>query len=114
MTAVTRMVNFIRAKGLNHCQFKSFLGECGSEYADVPYHTEVRWLRREKILNRCFELREEIFQFLESKGQDKAVLRKQEFLCELAFMCDITSLLAEPAASGTGAYQHRRYQCVAN
>uniref|UniRef100_A0A3P8RHG8 Uncharacterized protein n=1 Tax=Astatotilapia calliptera TaxID=8154 RepID=A0A3P8RHG8_ASTCA len=91
MTAVTRVVNFIRAKGLNHRQFKSFLEECGSE--DVPYHTEVRWLSRGKVLNRCFELREEIFQFLESKGQDTAELREQEFLCELAFMCDITSHL---------------------
>ncbi|CAI5691491.1 unnamed protein product [Oreochromis niloticus] len=93
MTAVTRVVNFIRAKGLNHRQFKSFLEECGSEYGDVPYHTEVRWLSRGKVLNRCFELREEIFQFLESKGQDTAELREQEFLCELAFMCDITSHL---------------------
>uniref|UniRef100_A0A3P9DNK1 SPIN-DOC-like zinc-finger domain-containing protein n=1 Tax=Maylandia zebra TaxID=106582 RepID=A0A3P9DNK1_9CICH len=91
MTAVTRVINFIRAKGLNHRQFKSFLEECGSE--DVPYHTEVRWLSRGKVLNRCFELREEIFQFLESKGQDTAELREQEFLCELAFMCDITSHL---------------------
>lgn len=90
MTTVTQVVNFIRAKGLNHRQFKSFLEECGSEYADVPYHTEVRWLRRGKVLNRCFELREEICQFLETKGKDTAELREQKFLCELAFLCDIS------------------------
>ncbi|KAK0133129.1 General transcription factor II-I repeat domain-containing protein 2 [Merluccius polli] len=75
MTTVTRVVKFIRAKGLNHRQFKSLLEECGSEYADVPHHTE------------------EICQFLESKGKDTAELREQTFLCELAFMCDITSHL---------------------
>ena len=93
MTTVTQVVNFIRAKGLNHRQFKSFLEECGSEYADVPYHTEVRWLSRGKVLNRCFELREEICQFLETKGKDTAELREQKFLCELAFLCDISSHL---------------------
>uniref|UniRef100_A0A8C7ISN8 SPIN-DOC-like zinc-finger domain-containing protein n=1 Tax=Oncorhynchus kisutch TaxID=8019 RepID=A0A8C7ISN8_ONCKI len=93
MTTVTQVVNFIRAKGLNHRQFKSFLEECGSEYADVPHHTEVRWLSRGKVLNRCFELREEICQFLETKGKDTAELREQKFLCELAFLCDISSHL---------------------
>lgn len=38
MITVTQVVNFLRAKGLNHRQFKSFLEECGSEYADMPYH----------------------------------------------------------------------------
>uniref|UniRef100_A0AAZ3S7J0 SPIN-DOC-like zinc-finger domain-containing protein n=1 Tax=Oncorhynchus tshawytscha TaxID=74940 RepID=A0AAZ3S7J0_ONCTS len=93
MTTVTQVVNFIRAKGLNHRQFKSFLEGCGSEYADVPYHTEVRWLSRGKVLNRCFELREEICQFLETKGKDTAEPREQKFLCELAFLCDISSHL---------------------
>uniref|UniRef100_A0AAZ3REG1 SPIN-DOC-like zinc-finger domain-containing protein n=1 Tax=Oncorhynchus tshawytscha TaxID=74940 RepID=A0AAZ3REG1_ONCTS len=93
MTTVTQVVNFIRAKGLNHRQFKSFLEECGSEYADVPYHTEVRWLSRGKVLNRCFELREEICKFLETKGKDTAELWEQKFLCELAFFCDISSQL---------------------
>ncbi|KAM9832983.1 uncharacterized protein ACBT44_016340 [Syngnathus typhle] len=70
-STVTQIVNFIKAKGLNHCQFKYFLEECDSEYTDVPYHTE----------------------FLESKGKDTAELREQKFLCELAFLCDISSHL---------------------
>uniref|UniRef100_A0A8D0KLQ8 HAT C-terminal dimerisation domain-containing protein n=1 Tax=Salvator merianae TaxID=96440 RepID=A0A8D0KLQ8_SALMN len=93
MSTITRAINFIRANGLNHCQFKSFLEECCSEYTDMPYHTEVRWLSRGKVLNRCFELREEIGPFLESKGKDTAELQDKEFLSELAFLCDITSHL---------------------
>lgn len=53
MSTVTQAVNFIRAKGLNHRQFKSFLEEMGSEYGDVVYHTEVRWLSLGSVLNSC-------------------------------------------------------------
>ncbi|XP_061765856.1 general transcription factor II-I repeat domain-containing protein 2-like [Nerophis ophidion] len=93
MTTVTKVVNFIRAKSLNHRQFKSFLDEFGSKQTDVPCHTEVRWLSRGKVLNRFFELREEICQFLQSKGKDTADLREQKFMCELAFLCDISNHL---------------------
>lgn len=93
MTIVTQVVNFIRAKGLNHREFKSFLEEIGSEHTDVPYHTEVRWLSRGKVLNRFFELREEICQFLQSKGKDTAELQEQKFMCGLAFLSDIASHL---------------------
>lgn len=44
MSTVTQTVNFIRAMGLNHKQFQSFLREIDSEFADIPYHPEVRWL----------------------------------------------------------------------
>ena len=96
MSTITRVVNLVRAKGLNHRQFKSFLEEIGLEYRDVPYHTEVRWLGRGKVLNRCFrcfELCEEICQFMESKGKDAVELRDKKFLCELVFLCDIQSHL---------------------
>ena len=39
---ITRVVNFTRAKGLNHRQFNSFLKEFDLKDRDVPYHTEMR------------------------------------------------------------------------
>ena len=54
VSSIIRVVNFIRTIGLNHRQFKSFVEEFHLEYGDVPYHTEVRWLSRGKVLNRCF------------------------------------------------------------
>ena len=93
VTTVARVVNFVRAKDLNHRQFKSFLEECSSEHADVPYQTEVRRLSRGNVPSRFFALREEIFQFLDSKGKDTAELRDEKYLSELAFMCDITNHL---------------------
>ena len=48
LTSVAQIVNFIRAKGLNHRQFQSFLQDIDSEFADIPCYTEVRWLSRGK------------------------------------------------------------------
>lgn len=39
MTTVTKTVNFIRERGLNHRQFQVFLQEVGSKHGDVSYHT---------------------------------------------------------------------------
>ena len=47
MSYIKQVVNFIRANGLNHRQFKSFREELTLEYRDVPDHIEVRWLSRE-------------------------------------------------------------------
>jgi len=63
---------------LNHRQFKSFLEELDFEYRDVPYHTEVRWLSRKIVLSRCFEIREEICQLMESKEKDTEEMRDKK------------------------------------
>ncbi|XP_037124343.1 general transcription factor II-I repeat domain-containing protein 2A-like [Syngnathus acus] len=59
MSVVVKTVNFIRARGLNHRQFDSFLSDHDIR-AGLPYHTDVRWLSRGAVLKRFFELRGEI------------------------------------------------------
>ena len=54
MKIVINIINYIRARELNHRKFKSILGELGSEYNDVLLHTSVRWLSRGKVLERFF------------------------------------------------------------
>ncbi|KAI6647517.1 General transcription factor II-I repeat domain-containing protein 2-like [Oopsacas minuta] len=39
---VTKVVNYIKARGLNHRQFQAFLRDMEAPYADVPYHTKAR------------------------------------------------------------------------
>ena len=53
---VVQCVNNIRARGLNHRQFKAFLDELDSEYSDVVYFSAVRWLGRAATLKRFWNL----------------------------------------------------------
>ena len=93
MQFVFASVNFIRSKGLNHRQFRSFLQELEADYTDIPYHAEVRWLSKGKVLKRFVELRKEIREFLSVKGRGIEVFDDKKWLADLAFLTDITGHL---------------------
>ncbi|KAI5152557.1 hypothetical protein ENBRE01_2918, partial [Enteropsectra breve] len=76
---VVAIVNFIRARGLNHREFRNFLLEIDAEYPDLPYHTAVRWLSKGKVLKRFFELRAEIDIFLKEKNNSQPLLSDNEW-----------------------------------
>lgn len=93
MKTVINIVNYIRAKELNHRKFKTLLEELGSEHSDVLLHTSVRWLSRGKVLERFFSLRHEIILFLEQNNKGYPELQNDEWWCLLGFLCDITEKL---------------------
>ena len=64
MSVIVKTVNFIRARGLNHRPFDTFL-RYNDIQAGLPYHTEVRRLSRGAVRKRFFKLRKEIGQFME-------------------------------------------------
>lgn len=93
MKIVIDIVNYIRARELNHRKFKSLLEELGSEYGDVLLHTSVRWLSRGRVLERFFSLRHEIILFLQQNKKVYPELQDDQWWCLLAFLCDITGKL---------------------
>ena len=77
---VVKTVNFIRSRELNHRQFKFFLVDMDSEYGELLYHTELRWLSRRKVLKPFFALRNEIALFIETKNKPVPLLAVGECL----------------------------------
>ncbi|XP_024880519.1 general transcription factor II-I repeat domain-containing protein 2B-like [Temnothorax curvispinosus] len=100
MKTVTKIINLIKGghKFLSHRKFQHFLEEHNALYTDVPLHCEVRWLSAGKCLEKFFAIRKEIFLFLQemsiAKDDDiKYIFEDTEFLCELAFITDVTNHL---------------------
>ena len=105
MDVVVKTVNFIRARGLNHRQFVSFVADLETEYGELLYHTEIRWLSRGKVLQRFFELRQEIALFMAMKDREVPQLNDPMFLSDLAFLTDITQHLNALNTQMQGAKQ---------
>ena len=55
MKNVILCVNYIRAQGLNHWQFKAFLGYLDCDYLDVVCFSAIRWLSRAATLKRFWK-----------------------------------------------------------
>lgn len=94
---VVKLVNFIRARGLQHRQFIAFLEETDADHQDLLYHSRVRWLSLGKVFQRVWELKEEIGVFLERQGKTEEFpeLSNKSWMCDFAFATDVFSHLNE-------------------
>ncbi|XP_022181893.1 general transcription factor II-I repeat domain-containing protein 2B-like [Myzus persicae] len=93
MNKAIKIVNFIRARDLNHKKFKEFLSELNSQYSDIMFHTEVRWLSKGKVLERFFSLCEENKLFIHEQKGEFPEINSLEFWYKLAFLPDVTKSL---------------------
>jgi len=58
------IVNFIRASPLRHRQFREFISDIeDTDFDDLIYHNNVRWLSRGNMFQRFFNLKTEILHF---------------------------------------------------
>lgn len=85
---VVKVVNYIKTRPLQSRLFSLLCKEMGSEHDQLLLHTEVRWLSRGRVLNRFFELRDEVLVFL-SGSQYEGFLTDFLQLCTVAYLADI-------------------------
>lgn len=88
-----KIVNYIKNRPLNTRLFSQICEEMGSNHTQLLFHTDVRWLSRGKILNRLFELRHELQCFLNDRFELRNCLHDWKWLCKLAYLADIFSVL---------------------
>ncbi|KAF2350432.1 HAT C-terminal dimerization domain [Trinorchestia longiramus] len=53
---VVECVNYVRTIALVHLIFSELCEEMGSEFEVLMYHSDIRWLPRERVLNRVFAI----------------------------------------------------------
>ena len=114
MSTVVSCINFVKSRGLNSRQFKEFLNDFHSKHGDLVYYCEVRWLSRGNMLRRFNELRAEVEQFMEMKGKPVRELKDSKWLCDLAFMVDITEYLTELNIKMQGLYNQLLISLLSN
>jgi hypothetical protein len=80
MEVVVASINFIKSRALNHRQFKEYLADLFSDYEDGSYYCEVRWLSKGQWSN----LREDIADFMDIRGNTINQVKDNEWVCDLA------------------------------
>lgn len=100
MKATERIINRIRGghNSLTHRKFVTFLKNSNAPHHDLLMFTEVRWLSRGNSINRLFELRNEVFEFLEAENieiTEKEYLKDYQLILDMAFLTDICNILNE-------------------
>ena len=95
MTTVISSINFIKARALNHRQFQEFLSDLEADHQDLTFLCGVRWLSRGKMLKRFYDLTDEVAIFMDMKGKSVPALKDKSWLCDLAFLVDVTTHLNE-------------------
>jgi zinc finger BED domain-containing protein 5/7/8/9 len=90
LQTVVKIVNFIKSKPLKSRLFNQLCSTMDSEYTQLLFHTEAKWLSRGRVLQRFYELREELLLFFtceESKYAD--FLSDDSWCTKVAFLADI-------------------------
>lgn len=113
---VVKLVNFIRARGLQHRQFIALLEETDADHQDLLYHSRVRWLSLGKVFQRVWKLKEEIGVFLErlGKADEFPELSNNSWICDFVFATDVFSHLNElnTKLQGKDQFVHDMYTNV--
>lgn len=105
---VTKIVNFIRPRVLNHRQFVALFEEHQTQHSNIGYHITARWLILGKVPKRVRDLRAEIREFCKKKGKDIPELSDGDRMVDLTFAVDVTVLMnyLNTKLQGKGLFAH--------
>lgn len=95
MKIAIKVVNFIKNSALNTRLFKKLCSDMDSEHESLLFHTEVRWLSKGNMLERLYELKDEVKIFLAEKEKKDLVDHFSQLKSQvhLAYLVDIFNQL---------------------
>lgn len=96
MNVSVKTINLIKNKAVNSRCFAKLCEDIEADHVQLLHHSEVRWLSRGLVLKHLFELRNEVFSFLNEKKSPLAHnYYNTKFTAELSYLCDHFSLLTQ-------------------
>ncbi|XP_060774418.1 SCAN domain-containing protein 3-like [Neoarius graeffei] len=98
-------VNFVKSRALQTRLFGQLCQEMDAGHDTLLYHSEVRWLSRGKVLQRVFELRTEMSEFMRTEKPDIAEFFSHPvYVAKLAYLVDVFNALNSLNLSIQGRY----------
>lgn len=90
-----KVVNAIKSSALNTRLFEVLCSEMSSEHKTLLFHTEVRWLSKGNMLNRLYELKNEVEIFLLSQEKNNLCdqFTNEKIVFSLAYLADLFEML---------------------
>jgi hypothetical protein len=73
LNSLIKIVNYIKSGALNTRLFKELCKDMNSDHEVLLFYTAVRWLSKGNVVNRVFELKDEIKLFLDVQGKHDLV-----------------------------------------
>lgn len=90
LNLVVNMVNFVKSRALKTRLLKEMCHEAGSKHDTLVLHTEIRWLSKGKVLQRFYELKNELSRLFSAEKPDFAMyLNDTEWCAKVAYLADI-------------------------
>ncbi|XP_063847651.1 SCAN domain-containing protein 3-like [Scylla paramamosain] len=91
LNAIIKTVNFVKGSALNTPLFKRLCQDVDAAHETLLFHKAVRWLSRGNVVQRVFELREEISLFLriQNKQDLLSAWSADSFEIRLAYLVDM-------------------------
>ncbi len=112
------MVNFIKQRPLTSRMFARLCENMQKDHVTLLLHTEARWLSRDKVLTRVFELRQELLLFFKENNKASLweCLESTNCQMKLAYLADVYQHLNNLNTSMQGTKEnivfHRRIYCI--
>ena len=90
MTIAVKTVNYIK-KNAHHLRcFAALCDALNADHLQLLYYCEIRWLSKGRVFNRLFELRQQVFTFLNDQRSPLAEHYIDQCFCtKLACLADV-------------------------
>ncbi|KAI0240594.1 hypothetical protein LSAT2_008657, partial [Lamellibrachia satsuma] len=88
---VVKVVNYVKSSALNTRLFRNLCESMDADHKNLFFHTEVRWLSRGNVLQRVFDVRVELMEFLMVQGKAvwASLFLDEDWLSRLCYLGDI-------------------------
>ncbi|UYV63802.1 hypothetical protein LAZ67_2005701 [Cordylochernes scorpioides] len=86
---VVKVVNYIKSNALRSRIFSTFCEAMDSDYKNLLFHTEVRWLSKGKVFNRFISMKNEIMASIDNEEINFPFMMSDVWWLRVSFLGDI-------------------------